>query len=522
MEDDCAQHRSSARWTRRAFLRQGVASAGALLASGCFRPRTPLARAGAAAVTPLVGAAAAAPLASLRQAISGLVLTPQDADYERYRPAFNRRFDGVYPELLVLPQGTADVQTAVDWARRHGVPLCPRSGGHSYLGNSIGQGMVIDLRPIRQVAFVAGQVDVVDIGGGARLLPVASVLGGRGLALPLGSCPTVGIGGFCLGGGIGLSSRMLGLASDRLEEVEIVLADGRVLRANEQQHADLFWACRGGGGGQLGIVTRLRMRAHRTERVSWFTMGFDWRRAPEVIRYWQKWAWNAPRELTCNLQLFSGPQARCIGQCYGSSDQLAVMVGELARVAHASPALAEGSSAEVSRVWADCEGRSLAECSLPADNPAGRVQRALYEARGVLFGGSLPDDAIAQMIEFIEARAHLPEKGSLILDALGGAVADVPADATAFAHRDVRFVGQIINYGPFQSPAHRGWLADFYAALEPFATGGMYSNYSFAGLDRWQQAIWGQNLPGMLEQKRKWDPDNLFRGEQILTAAPRG
>ncbi len=499
--------------TRREFLVDTIVGAGIVATGACF-PQSP----------PKTSAQHRfdGKIATLRDAVSGLVLTPSDALYKRYRPVFNRRFDSIFPAVIVMPNSVPDVQATIGWVRHHGFALGLRGGGHSYLGNSICEGVVIDLRNLNAVRLAgagrdtAGEI-AVEVGGGARLIHVASALGRKRLALPLGSCPSVGVGGFTLGGGIGLSSRLLGLASDRLLEVELVTAEGRVVQASARENPGLFWACQGGGGGQLGIVTRMRMRAHRAEQVSWFTMDVDWDRAADALRYWQDWAPDAPRELTCMLQLFSRPKARCIGQFYGSATRLRDLLVKLGRVANATPKLGQGTSAEASMVWADCQGRSLAQCSLPADNQAGLLRRKHYEARGLLFERALPDQAITQIFQYIADRSRMPVRGLLLLDALGGAVADLAPWATAFAHRSARFSGQIINHGPLDEP-YRRWIADFWSALKPFASRGIYSNYSFAGLDNWQQAIWGDNLRRMLAEKRAWDPDDVFTGRQILSA----
>lgn len=498
-----AAHR---RRTRRALLVDGLAGAGAL-ATAC-------ARTGSTVATSQGGRRI--DVAALRRAVAGSVLTPGDPGYERFRPLYNKRFDTIYPAVLVLPARREDVGIAIAWARQRDIPLHPRGGGHSYLGNSIGSGMVLDLRRLARVEPVLAQPQAFDVGGGARLMPVAEALGKRGLALPLGSCPSVGVGGFTLGGGIGLSSRLLGLGCDRLQEVEMITADGRTVRANAEHNPELLWACKGGGGGQLGIVTRMRLLTWPAERVSWFTLEFSWRRAAEVVAFWQEWAPVAPRELTTILQLSSAPSLRCVGQFYGSGTQLARVVAPLGRMAEGSPAIGEGSPFEASRVWGDCEAKTMGECRRPSDDPAGTIKRKLYEARGLLFERALPNKAIATTLRYIEARSHMVDPGLLLLDAWGGAIADVPTAATAFAHRTVRFSGQVIAHGP-SAPAQTPWAESLWAALKPFASDGMYSNYSFSGLRDWQRALWQNNLSRMLAQKRLWDPDDVFTGRQILS-----
>ena len=482
--------------SRRQFLSDALVGAGVLAMSGCVRT---------------------AKVSKLRNVISGPVLVPGDTGYERYRPLFNRRYDGVYPAVLILPRKVDDIRFALDWANQHGISLCPRGGGHSYLGNSICSGMVIDLRYFSKVRSLSTREPIVEIGGGARLIDVSAEVGARNWSLPLGSCPTVGIGGFTLGGGIGLSSRLLGLACDRLLGVEFVAADGRVVQANQNTHSDLFWACRGGGGGQLGIVTRMRMRAHPAPRVSWFTMKIPWQRAPDVLRYWQAWAPSTPHAFTSIFQLTSGPSARCKGQFYGSKAQLARLLAKLAKQAKATPTLGEGTTTDANMVWANCRGRTLAQCSLPADNASGTLRRGHYDARGLLFSYNLPDEAIEHIFHYLLELRREPRRGSILLDAWGGAIAEVAPGATAFPHRNIRFSAQIIQATQYPTP-FSNWSSRFWSSLRPFANDGMYSNYSFVGLDGWQQAIWGDNLQRMWSEKCKWDPQDVFHGRQVLRA----
>ena len=198
---------------------------------------------------------------ALRSAVRGRVLFPRTPGYNSERLVYNLRYDGVRPQAVVQPLDTRDVQAVVNWANRFDVRIVARSGGHSYAGYSTtGNGVVVDLSRLRGIRVAGGRATV---GPGAQLIDVYSKLASRGLLVPAGSCPSVGIAGLALGGGHGLSGRRFGLTTDNLAAATIVTADGRARRVDANTNEDLYWACRGGGGGNFGIVTSLTFRAHR-------------------------------------------------------------------------------------------------------------------------------------------------------------------------------------------------------------------------------------------------------------------
>src|SRR5579875_2851826 len=187
--------------------------------------------------------------ARLAEAIRGPVLTRGSAGFDRFAPVYNERFDSVRPRAIAFVLDAADVAGAIRWARAHGVALRARSGGHSYAGYSTVQdGVVIDLRRLRSTALGAG---VAIVGAGAQLIDVYAALAAAGRTIPAGSCPSVGVAGHALGGGMGLAGRALGLTADNLIAAEIVTAEGRVRRVDAATDPGLLWALRGGGGGNF-------------------------------------------------------------------------------------------------------------------------------------------------------------------------------------------------------------------------------------------------------------------------------
>ena len=196
------------------------------------------------------------------------------------------------------------------------------------------------------------------VGAGAHLIDLYTSLAGRGLTVPAGSCPTVGVGGLALGGGVGLASRALGTTCDNLVSVTVVTADGRALVCDARRNADLFWACRGGGGGNFGVATSFTFRTHRVAGGSYFFASFSWSHAAEVVSAWQRWAPHAPDALfsICSLSTGSGsPTVSVFGQYMGSTAALRRTLSGLTR-AVPPRTLTVGASSYLGLIerWAGC------------------------------------------------------------------------------------------------------------------------------------------------------------------------
>ena len=453
-------------------------------------------------------------LRELRSAVRGRVLVPRDST----RIVYNRRFEGLRPDAVVHVENTADVAAAVRWADRFDVRVVARSGGHSYAGySSTGDGVVLDLSKLRGVRVAGGRATV---GPGAQLIDVQRALTRRGVTVPSGSCPSVGIGGLALGGGHGLAGRRFGLTSDNLLAARIVTADGRVRHADADTNEDLFWACRGGGGGNFGIVTALTLRTHRAPGGAWFSVSWPWSQAEEALAAWQRFAPEAPPALTSIFSLGttggSGPpRVAAVGQYFGDLAKLRRLVTPLTRVAGAS--LSSGSSSYFSLVlrWAGCLDGGLAACH--------RSTRSSFFAKSDYFDRRLGPRGRATMIDWIERRQRNPSLGSgaLLLDAYGGALNRPAADATAFVHRDMLFSLQYLAYfnGGAAGRASRRWINGVWRALRPHVSGEAYQNYIDPQLEHWQRAYYGSNLERLREIKKQVDPDFRFRFPQAIPPA---
>jgi FAD binding domain/Berberine and berberine like len=455
-------------------------------------------------------------LRALARELRGPVYAPGSAGYGRARRVFNLAYAGIRPLGVAQPETTADVQACVRWSRRHRVRVVPRGGGHSYAGYSTGRGVLqVDLRRMDSVRVDAGS-GTAYVGAGARLMQVYAGLARRGVAIPAGSCPTVGIAGLALGGGHGLASRRWGVTSDNIVGVDVVLADGRHVTADPTHHADLLWACRGGGGGSFGIVTRFRFRVHRVTAASRFSISWPWEEAEDVLAAWQRWAPHAASTLDSILNLSTGggsPTIRCVGQYFGGTAALRRLLGPVRRVGHPSISTRHDSYLNVQLWLAGCAGETVGRCLAFAP------QR--FAGKSHYFAHPIPGAGRAAVVRAIDRARRLSGGGALILDAYGGAINRVRPGATAFVHRDQLFSGQFFaSWGA----AHRGgpilgWLRGFHAQMRPYASGYAYQNYIDPELRSWKHAYYGSNFERLTEVKKRYDPGNHFHFAQSIPPA---
>src|SRR5581483_9445005 len=258
----------------------------------------------------------------LAKTFRGEIAVPGQAVYARISAPYDANYAGIRPLAVVRPRDAADVARVVRWATQTHVRIVARSGGHSYGGWSTTTGVVVDLAHLAGVSAAAGRATV---GPGARLGNVYQGLAAHGVAVPAGTCPSVGIGGHALGGGFGLAARAWGLASDNLLSAQVVTADGRILTASPASHADLFWACRGGGGGNFGIATRFVFRTHPVGAGSYFIASWPWSQVEEVLAGFLRWAPATADRLGSICRLAAGPggpTVQVFGQHLGSVQQL--------------------------------------------------------------------------------------------------------------------------------------------------------------------------------------------------------
>jgi FAD/FMN-containing dehydrogenase len=516
---------------RRSFL--GVAGAGAvsgaaLLATGC-NGTSPAA---AAARTTATGA----DWTALAHDLSGRLVRPGDSAYAVAHRLFDPRFDSIHPVGIAYCHNSRDVATCIAFARKYGVPVAARSGGHSYAGWSSTTGLIVDVSQMSGVRVSGGSATV---GAGTRLIDMYGGLAEHGRVVPGGSCPTVGIAGLAMGGGVGMVGRAYGLTCDNLESVQMVTADGSVLDADAKTHSDLYWACRGGGGGNFGIATQFTFRTHPAGDVVYFFLSWPWSQAAALIRGWQSWAPHAPDALWSNMHLSAAP-VEGAGEAGGGTPTIEVggtylgsisgahnQLERLYAAAGSEPSsyfLNSASFMHVMLVMAGCASLGEQACHLPTQVPGGRLSRQPQFAKSDYFARPLSDAGIGTVLRNLEAlrsvRGAKGGVGGIAFDALGGAINRVRSQDTAFVHRTSLFQAQYTT--DWIDGAARGvdeqhqWLRSFWRHMRPYASGEAYQNYIDPDLTDWRQAYYGANYSRLSQVKKAYDPHRLFTFPQAI------
>jgi FAD/FMN-containing dehydrogenase len=442
--------------------------------------------------------------------IAGEVLAPGAPGYESARKPAMARWHGIRPRAVVMCEGASDVAEALAFARRSGVHVAVRSGGHCFAGRSSTPGMVIDVTPMGSVSVAGG---VATVGAGTRLADLYDALDEDGLTIPAGCGPTVGIAGLTLGGGLGILGRKYGLTCDRLVAAQVVLADGRVVDCDEQRHADLFWALRGAGAGQFGVVTSLVFDTVPAPPATTFHIVWPAGDAAAVIGAWQNWAPDAPDELAASLRLADDDVlvVNLFGAMLGpESDAVELLDGFVARVG-ADPQSASHQHLPYRAAKQALVGLGAAEEAEP-DQP-----RPMF-SKSEFFRRPLPADAIATLVGALGPGRGRGESRELNFTPMGGAYNRVPADATAFAHRDERYLVEHVLVADADAPTvGREWVARSWATAHPWGSGRVYPNFPDPDLADWADAYYGANHERLLRVKRAYDPDNVLRfAEQPL------
>jgi FAD/FMN-containing dehydrogenase len=449
--------------------------------------------------------------------LQGELLLPGDPGYDDARQGYNSLHDH-RPAVVVRPAGGEDVARALELAAGAGLEVAVRSGGHSLAGyGATAGGLLVDLSAMRAVHLdPEAQVAVVDAGTTAGQLTTAA--GVHGLAVPFGDNPAVGVGGITLGGGVGWLSRKFGLTIDSLDGVELVTADGRLVSADDQTHEDLFWAVRG-GGGNFGLVTRFRFRLHPVGRVLGGALILP--ATPEVVRGVLDLAVAAPDELTTiSLVTRLPPLSMVPPEAHGRLAVLMTLVwcGELQageRVLDAFRSLAPPVVDQLRPM------RYPAMYELIPEAP-----RSVTNITYSFVADELDDEAIGAIVERLE-EPNLPSTEALAaveLRVLGGAIARVPVDATAFAHRPRNLLCSVVTAGFPEADAerHRSWVRSLSGAIGRLAKGAYVNFLDAADEARLHEAYPDGTYRRLVEVKRRYDPANLFHRNLNIRPHPDG
>ena len=433
---------------------------------------------------------------------------------------FNARFDHVRPEAVVQCTSPADVAATLSFVRRHELPFVVRSGGHCFAGHSTSTGLVLDVSPMDRVLPQDG--GLVAVGAGARLGAIYDRLESDGRALPGGTCPSVGIGGLALAGGLGVLGRRYGLTSDQMISADLVLADGSRVTCDDSRDPDLFWALRGGGTAGFGVVTSFTFRTVPAPYALDFHLAWDFDRALAAVEAWQTWAPSAPDELAASLKLIAGgdprqpPTVNVYGVLQVGDTERPGLVDDLCDLVGADPVWRWSSTlpfARTRQMWAGLPPPGVAFDDLGSTTA---VPRPWMVARSEFFRRTLPTSVVESLLDELTRDRLARQERELDFMPWGGAYNRVDADATAFVHRDERFqLKHSATAGP-DGPAEvkegvHAFVRRSWELAHPYGSGGVFPAFPDRDLPQPAEAYYGANLPRLRAVKARLDPDGLFR-----------
>ncbi|WP_461028796.1 FAD-binding oxidoreductase, partial [Streptomyces sparsus] len=438
---------------------------------------------------------------------------PGGPDYRKRAEPDNLRYAGVRPAGIVSCAETADVQAAVRWATKHGVPLVPRSGGHNYAGHSTTTGLLISLREMNDVR---AQGSWLRVGGGATNSDVYRARASN-LYFPGGRCPEVGVAGLTLGGGLGFNDRKWGLTCDRLVATEVVLADGTVVRADDRRNTDLFWACRGGAGGNFGINTAFAFRpvsvAQQTATVFDLVLPLD---AGVRVMAAVQGVLDGDRAGDFDLRVGFTHPGSSRGSGGGSVALLGQYLGDEGRLRRLLAPVLElrptRTFIEQRHFWA------------AQDHLMAKPERSAMATKSLVPNRWLDGSTVAEIVEW--TRGWQPGEaggtGYVTLFAMGGLSAVPGHGETAYPHRDATFVIDIgTHWTPGAAAGSVRGLLDQTAAIHRtlsrrLGTTAAYVNFPDPDLTDWHSAYYAGNYGRLVDVKQHYDPQRVFHYGQAV------
>ncbi|MBL8263533.1 MAG: FAD-binding oxidoreductase [Xanthomonadaceae bacterium] len=481
--------------SRRAFLRAGagVALAAGLPGwlSGC-------------ATSPGSGSL---PWAELAASLQGKLLLPDSPDFRQVAAPWALQYASKLPQAIAMCASEADVRNSLLWSQAYDVPLVARSGGHSYAGYSTTRGLMINVSQMHAVD-IDPSTGLARLGGGSRNRNVYAACRPFGRAVTHGRCKEVGVAGLVLGGGIGFNMRAHGLTCDGLKETRIVLADGRALTCSAHENSDLFWACRGAGGGNFGINTGFTFETFEVGEYTVFELAWAERLA-EVFDALQTMALKAPDTLGMKLSIVAragttGLTLSILGQLAGTRDQLDALLAPVYAVLRPSKQRIESMAYWDAQEFLSEEGY-----------PEYSHERSRFVPE------SLSPAAIATILDELRAWPGTRVAATWKFFLMGGAIDRLSPADTAFVHRGNAMVSSIeLEWTAQDSPAwvevNQRWLSRFHDRMERYTSSFCYQNFIDPAQQDYLHAYYGANLGRLREVKRRYDPKNVFRYPQSI------
>jgi FAD/FMN-containing dehydrogenase len=454
-------------------------------------------------VSPLDGS-----LVDLRRSLAGTVVGADDAEYDAARRCFNALVDR-RPAVIARCVGTDDVATAFDFARMHGLDVAVRGGGHNPAGHCVSDGgLVIDLSSMRTVD-VDGEARIARADGGSTWLDFDAATQSFGLVTPGGVVGSTGVCGLTLGGGIGHLTAQYGLTCDNLVGAELVTPDGAMIRAAQDENAELLWGLRG-GGGNFGVVTRMEFRLQPLERVVGGVLAYGGNHVREALRRFRDVAAGSPRDLSCQAVLWADESlvpalivVPCSTSSNGDSEEL--------RALRSAPGLVDDG----------VRPRTFLDQQLVIESAYGE-NRHYWKGH---FVRELPDELLDQLLERIVALGRPP--GGVLIESLHGAPKDADASTGVVGFRQAAFnVSAVATWQDADlDEQFIEWARETAAVIEPWSfSGGGYVNYMQADepIERVRAAFGAEAFERLQALKGRYDPDNVLRRNQNIPPLVRG
>lgn len=444
----------------------------------------------------------------LRSALVGNVVLPGDLSYEASRRMFNRRFDP-HPSAIAYCMVERDVRLCLDLVRRCKAPFRLRAGGNSFAGYSGSDGLIIDVSGLNDVSIDSDAM-VATVGAGCSFAKLQSVLDDEKMHLPLGRAKDVRIAGFMQGGGFGLTSRTYGVNSDHVVEVRVMLADGRIVQANEKLNYDLWWAIRGATGGNFGVLLSARYRLQRAPELRPWCLG------------WRLWRDSDLDNAVSGLMAMQNCILRRTGPSRMNISATVLYLAETPGGAPKRPWMV---------MWGTYVGRESAmdERLAPLlSNPGcwprfepvlGRRPKLKFDRCSRLISRALTAHEWREMI--LHYLTNAPDRESTLqIDVWGAAISTFPPETSAFIHRDSVFNMSLTAWweNKAQEKASQAFMASWGEQVAPLWNGHIYQNFPATEPLDYERAYWGAAAPALAAVKRKYDPDCLFNFPQAIRA----
>ncbi len=513
-ERPCAPHQKNHKplHSRRAVL---GAAATVLSLGGPASPRW------AAAQTP----ASTSALGDLQQRLTGQLLLPGDRAFSAANTPSNRRYQDVVPAAIAQCADEADVITCVQWCTANGVAPAVRGGGHSYAGYSTTTGLLLDLRELNSVT-VDRAAGTLTAGGGATIADLQTALADGPHFLPGGNCPTVGVGGLTLGGGIGPNTRWAGLTCDHLQQTRLITAQSEALVVSASQHSDLFWALRGGAGGSFGVNTSFTFDLVEAPTGSVTNFSIRWRGADAaglVIQAFQELIQQAPAEFGAAVTVIPRDPAES-----GKRRSIDVSldghyIGKASDLQDLLTPLLEVKTPPAEQIIAD----------MPFQESQQRLREPASEAHAFTgisryASAPLPDEAIRQIAGLLVDCPHRTDAahGRLTLFGwVGGILTQTARDSTAYVHRDQTALWQTSavwfpDVPPSVGDELTAWTVEVASLIAQHTPNESYQNFPNREITDWQQQYYAENAQRLIEVKTVYDPGNVFRNAQSIPVSP--